>query len=170
MTYELAEVNIGRLAAGLDTPQLEDFVGSLECLNALADAADGFRWRLQTEDGDATSVVAFADDVADGVGVITNLSTWRDVESLAAFTYGPMHAEIMRRRREWFLPIREAYLACWWVPARHRPSTAEAEERVRRLRADGPSPSVFTLRRSFPPPSTLGAEVPTDRDDWLCPV
>jgi hypothetical protein len=42
--------------------------------------------------------------------------------------------------------MAEAYTACWWVPAGHRPTTDDAEERVRRLRADGPTPYAFGLR------------------------
>jgi len=37
------------------------------------------------------------------------------------------------------------------VPAGHRPTVAEAEERVLHLRAHGPTPYAFTLRTSFPP-------------------
>ncbi|MFJ4790482.1 DUF3291 domain-containing protein [Streptomyces sp. NPDC088794] len=38
----------------------------------------------------------------------------------------------------------------WWVPAGHRPTVAEAEERLLRLRADGPTPYAFTFRSPFP--------------------
>ncbi|HZY75243.1 MAG TPA: DUF3291 domain-containing protein [Jatrophihabitantaceae bacterium] len=170
MAWDLAQVNIARLAADLDSPCLADFVTALDPINALADSSDGFLWRLQTEDGNATSVVAFRDDRADGVGVVTNMSTWRDVPSLAAFVYGPMHTAIMRRRREWFLPIREAYLACWWVPAGHRPDVAEAEARVRHLRRHGPTPTAFTLTRHFAAPDAGQDDVPVVRDDWMCGV
>lgn len=152
MAHELAQVNIARLAAHLTDPRLADFVAALEPVNALADAADGFVWRLQTEAGDATDVVAFEGEQGDGIGVITNLSTWRDVEALSAFVFRTAHAEIMRRRREWFLPIEEAYTVCWWVPAGHRPSVEEAEERLALLRRSGPVPEAFSLRRHFPPP------------------
>ena len=152
MAHDLAQVNIARLAAELTDPRLADFVAALEPVNALADAADGFVWRLQTEAGDATSVVAFESEVGDGVGVITNLSTWRDVEALTEFVFRTAHADVMRRRREWFLPIDEAYTVCWWVPAGHRPTVEEAEERLDLLRRNGPTPEAFTLRRSFPPP------------------
>jgi hypothetical protein len=60
--HHLAQVNIARLLAPLDSPQLAGFVGRLEEINALADAATGFVWRLQTEDGDATAVRPYADD------------------------------------------------------------------------------------------------------------
>ena len=58
-SHVLAQVNIGRLVAPLDSPQLADFVAWLDPVNAVADAAPGFVWRLQTEDGDATALRAF---------------------------------------------------------------------------------------------------------------
>jgi hypothetical protein len=68
--YVLAQVNIGRLMAPLDSPQLTDFVAALDPVNAVADAAPGFLWRLQTEDGNATAVHAFEWDTAGSAGVI----------------------------------------------------------------------------------------------------
>ena len=56
-----------------------------------------------------------------------------------------------RRRRPSGRPVR-AFLALWWVPAGHRPSVAEAEGRLRRLRADGPTAYAFTFRDLFPAP------------------
>ena len=156
MGYDLAQVNIARLAADLTDPRLAAFVEALEPVNALADAAAGFVWRLQTEAGDATGIVAFEGERGDGVGVITNLSTWRDVDALTAFVFRTEHADVMRRRREWFLPIEDAYTVCWWVPAGHRPTVAEAEVRLDLLRRDGPTPEAFTLRRHFPPPDRAG--------------
>jgi hypothetical protein len=78
----------------------------------------------------------------------------------------------MRRRREWFQLMREAYTTCWWVPAGHRPSTGEAEQRIRHLREHGPTPHAFTLQASFPPPGAepAGPEPVAGRDDWLCPA
>lgn len=52
MIFELAQVNIARLKAPLTDPQLKDFLDALAPVNALADAAPGFVWRLQTEDGE----------------------------------------------------------------------------------------------------------------------
>ncbi|HYB85832.1 MAG TPA: DUF3291 domain-containing protein, partial [Streptosporangiaceae bacterium] len=59
MDFQLAQVNIGRLRAPLDSAQLAGFVAALDPVNALADVAPGFVWRLQTEDGNATAVRAF---------------------------------------------------------------------------------------------------------------
>ena len=41
MDYVVAQVNVGRLVAPLDSPQLADFMANLEPVNAVADAAPG---------------------------------------------------------------------------------------------------------------------------------
>lgn len=151
-TTQLAQVNVARLRAPLDSAELRDFVDLLDPVNAAADRSDGFVWRLQTEAGDATAVEGFRFDVAGSAGVIVNMSVWRDVEALSAFVYGTMHRAVLRRRREWFERMREAYTACWWVEAGHRPTVAEAEDRVRHLRRHGPGPHAFTLQRPFAAP------------------
>ncbi|MBX4175610.1 MULTISPECIES: DUF3291 domain-containing protein [Streptomyces rochei group] len=145
VAYELAQVNIARLKAPLDTPLLKDFVDSLDPVNADADAADGFVWRLQSEEGDATDIAVFDDS-----WLIINMSVWRDADALTAFMYQGRHREMLARRREWFERVSEAMVTLWWVPAGHRPTVAEAEARLLHLRAHGPTPYAFTLRTSFP--------------------
>ena len=155
MPYELAQVNIARLAAPVDSAQLAGFVRNLEPVNAAADAAPGFRWRLADESGDATSIDGFEWDAAGGVGVIVNLSVWRDLDALLDFVYSERHRAVLRRRREWFVVMEEAHVACWWVPAGHRPTVQEAEDRIRHLRAHGPTAEAFTPRERFPAPTAL---------------
>ncbi len=96
-TYQLAQCNIARLRAPLDSPLLGDFVAALEPINQLADRAPGFVWRLQTEDGDATAIRVFNDEM-----LIVNMSVWESIETLAAFIYSTAHRDVMRRRRQWF--------------------------------------------------------------------
>ncbi|WP_329334764.1 DUF3291 domain-containing protein [Streptomyces sp. NBC_00663] len=143
--YELAQVNISRLKFPLDSPELKDFVDALDPVNASAEAADGYVWRLQSEGGDATDIKVFGDD-----WLIINLTVWRDPNALTAFMYQGQHRELLSRRREWFEKVAEAMTALWWVPAGHRPTVAEAESRLLHLRANGPTPYAFTLRTSFP--------------------
>jgi hypothetical protein len=171
MEHVLAQVNIGRLVAPLDSPQLADFVAWLEPVNAVADGAPGFVWRLQTEDGNSTALRAFEGDAegADG-GILINMSVWESVEDLAAFVYGDAHREVLRRRREWFERLKDAYLALWWVPRGHTPTVTEAEDRVRQLRAHGPTPHAFTLKVHFPPPGVAAGEPAGSPDEWACPV
>ena len=80
--YHVAQVNIALPQAPLDSEQLAGFVERLEPVNALADAAPGFVWRLQTEDGDATGIRAFGDD-----RLIVNMSVWGSLEALRHFVY-----------------------------------------------------------------------------------
>ncbi|WP_445526339.1 DUF3291 domain-containing protein [Streptomyces cyslabdanicus] len=148
--HELAQVNIARLNAPLDSPLLKDFVDALDPVNADADAADGFVWRLQNDSGNATDVAAFGD-----AWLIVNMSVWRDANALTAYMYRGRHREMLARRREFFERPTEAVTALWWVPAGHRPTVAEAEERLLHLRAHGPSEYAFTLRASFPPPRAV---------------
>jgi hypothetical protein len=171
MDYVVAQVNIGRLAAPLDTPQLVDFVAGLDPVNAVADSAPGFVWRLQTEDGNATALRVFEQDAegADG-GILINMSVWETVEDLAAFVYGEAHLAVLRRRREWFERLKDAYAALWWVPRGHIPTTVEAEDRVKHLRANGPTPRAFTLKVHFPPPGSRHAEPRHSPEDWACSV
>jgi hypothetical protein len=169
--WQLAQVNIGRLREALDHPQLTAFVEALDPVNAVADRAPGFVWRLQTEAGNATGVEAFTWDAGNSAGMIINMSVWTDVEHLTAFVLGDLHRAILRRRREFFQKMTEAYLACWWVPEGHRPSTEEAEERVCHLRAHGPTSFAFTLRHHFPRPNDqAAAEAIRNDDDRLCPA
>lgn len=147
--YELAQVNISRLLAPLDDPLLADFVANLDPVNAAAETADGFVWRFQ--DGDnATSVRVFDDD-----WLLVNMSTWVSQEDLLTYVYGAMHRAVLRRRREWFAKVGEIMTVLWWVPAGHRPTIAEAESKLLRLRTYGPSPEAFGLRDSYPSPDGI---------------
>ena len=149
--YQLAQLNIATMKESLESPSMADFVANLERINALAEASPGFVWRLQDEAGDATAARPF------GEQVLVNMSVWQDVESLHGYAFRSAHVELMRRRREWFEPMQEAYAVLWWVPAGHRPTLAEAGERLAQLRAHGASPAAFTFRDAFPAPDAAPA-------------
>jgi hypothetical protein len=164
-SYQLAQINIGRIVAPLDDPQLAGFVNNLDRINALAESHPGFVWRFQTDEGNATAVRPYEDD-----RVLLNFSVWKDIDSLREFTYSGAHVEIMRRRKEWFEKMTEAYMALWWVPAGHRPSVAEAVSRLEHLRQFGPSAEAFTFRQLFPPPDAgVEEQNPVTLED-PCPI
>src|SRR4051794_33829448 len=146
--HHLAQINLARLRAPLDSPQLTAFVAALKPVNALADSAPGFVWRLQTDEGDATAIRAFDDDM-----LIVNMSVWESMDALQGFVYrNAAHRDIMRRRNEFF-DRPETYLVLWWIAAGTLPTVDEAKERVELLRAGGPSPAAFTFRQPFEPVS-----------------
>jgi hypothetical protein len=160
MDYVLAQINFGRLLAPLDSPMIADFAAALDEVNAVADAAPGFVWRLRTEDGNATAVRGFERDAAGAPGgIVINMSVWESAEALHAYVYGQAHVAILRRRREWFSRMTDAYAALWWIPRGHVPTVAEAEDRVGHLRAHGPTPHAFTLKERFPSPGTVPAPI-----------
>ncbi len=145
--YELAQLNIALMKEPLESPRMADFVANLDRINALAESSPGFVWRLQTEEGDATALRPLGEDT------LVNVSVWRDVESLNKYVYGSAHVEIMRRRKEWFERMREAWVVLWWVPRGHRPKVSEAIAKLELLRAKGPTkgtPSRSAVR-SCPP-------------------
>jgi hypothetical protein len=160
--FELAQLNVAVMKQPLDSPLMADFVGNLERINALAEASSGFVWRLQTDDGDATALRPL------GEHVLVNMSVWRDLASLRDYVYESAHAEIMRQRRRWFTQSVTAYLVLWWVPPGHRPSIAEATDRLNHLRQHGPSATAFTFGKAFAAPDvpeprapfTLAADCP----------
>jgi len=159
----LAQVNLALAREPLDAPLLAEFMAALAPVNARADAAPGFVWRMQTEDGDATAVRGFGEDPR----LIINLTTWESLAAMRAFVYrDPGHLAVMRRRREWFERV-DLHSALWWVPAGHEPSVAEAEERLEHLRAYGPTPYAFSFRRHF---TAQGPSVAVADDRWLCPA
>lgn len=164
--FELAQLNIGIIRAPMDSPVMADFANNLDRINALAEATPGFVWRLQTEEGDATAIRPFENE-----NMLVNMSVWRDVESLNKYVYKSAHVELMRRRREWFEPMKEAFLVLWWVPKGHRPTVSEAIAKLELLRSRGPSAEAFSFRNAFPPPdaSTSASAPPVSFGDE-CPA
>jgi hypothetical protein len=154
---QLAQVNIARARAPIDSPVMAGFVALLEEINRLAETSPGFVWRLQTDTGDATALRPYEDE-----RVLINMSVWTGIDELKTYVYRSAHAAVMRRRREWFERFDGFYLALWWVPSGHRPTLEEAVDRLRRLETEGAGPAAFTFAQVFPPPGgTLPALDPT---------
>src|SRR5262249_48866937 len=83
--------------------------------------------------------------------IIINMSVWESVEDLRNFVYRGDHAEVLRRRQDWFEKVETPFVALWWVPAGHIPSIDEAKKRLARLEEHGPTPFAFTFRSIHPP-------------------
>lgn len=152
--YDLAQLNIAIMKEPLESPGMADFVANLDRINKLAEGSPGFVWRLQTEEGDATAMRPI------GENTLVNMSVWRDVESLNKYVYGSAHVEIMRRRKEWFERMREAYVVLWWVRKGHRPTVPEAIAKLDLLRAKSPTEEAFTFRHAFLPPDAPEPSAP----------
>lgn len=146
--YHIAQINIARFHLPKDHPANAGFMTALDPVNAQADNAPGFVWRLVGEGNDAIGVEAVPGDSR----LAINMSVWTDIASLAAFVYrNSDHLAIMRRRREWLEQI-SVYQALWWVPVGHIPTVEEGMERIASLRAHGPSIEAFTFKQPFAAP------------------
>ena len=131
---------------------MAEFVENLERINALADESAGFVWRLQSEAGNATDILAFDDPT-----ILVNLSVWASLEALRDYVYRSDHTGFLRRRREWFEPIDGPATILWWLPAGHVPTVEEALARRAAVLDEGPTPYAFTFRTTFPAPMEQSA-------------
>lgn len=147
--WHLAQLNIARALEPLDSPLLADFMSELDRINALAEAAPGFVWRLQGASGNATDV-----RVGDDPRMIVNLTVWQSPEELFDFVYRSAHTAVMSKRRQWFEKMAEAHQVLFWVPANHRPTLQEALDRLDTLRRLGPTEQAFTFKARFAPPGS----------------
>jgi hypothetical protein len=159
--WHLAQINVGRLVAPHDDVRVAPFFAALDRVNALAEAAPGFVWRLQGEGGNATDLQSTTDPL-----FILNMSVWMDADSLFGFVYRSGHAPEMARRREYFERFDGAYQALWWVPAGHVPTIDEGLSRLWRLDRYGPTPQAFTFKSRFPVPDIQGSPIDMQPDPW----
>jgi len=142
--YHIAQVNVGRIVAPIESETMAGFVTRLDEINALADGTAGFVWRLQSDEGNATSIRVFDDDM-----MLLNMSVWESIEALQTYTYKTAHAELIKDRKQWFSKMDTPYLALCWVPAGHIPTTGEAKSKLEYLRQHGATPLAFTFTKRF---------------------
>jgi hypothetical protein len=145
----LAHLNVARMRGSLDSSVMAEFVRLLEGINAIADAAPGFVWRMVDEDPNDPALLAL------GPLMLVNLSVWRDAQALSNYVYRSGHATVLKDRGRWFLPQERANAVLWWIPAGHIPTLSEATARLRLLR-QGPSSEAFDFRRLFAPSGVQG--------------
>ncbi len=143
-TYCLAQINIAKMLAPIDSPVMSDFVANLDRINRLAEESMGFLWRLKDEDDNATSIKVFNDEY-----IIVNMSVWESKEALFNFTYQSAHVEIFKRKKEWFHKMADMAMALWYVKEGHNPTPEEAKERLVLLNKLGETPFAFTFKSDF---------------------
>ncbi|WP_164157306.1 DUF3291 domain-containing protein [Sandarakinorhabdus rubra] len=145
--WQLAQINVARLVAPKGDPRVQSFFDQIEGVNAVADGAEGFVWRMQDDSGNATGINPTPD-----LTLLVNISVWRDIDCLYDFVYRTVHREPLGQRRDWFVPFEGAFQALWWVPAGHRPSVDEGLGRLWMLDRYGPTAAAFGFKTRFPAP------------------
>jgi heme-degrading monooxygenase HmoA len=139
--WHIAQINVARFRVTREDPLNADFEAALDEVNALAEAAPGFVWRMtgegENEDPDLT----------------INMTVWESIEQLSAFAYRNLtHRGVMRRKKEWFIEM-PAYLALWWIPAGTVPTLKEGRAKLDMIARLGPTQEAFDFRNVFPPPA-----------------
>ena len=148
MQYHLAQINIAQFLKPIHDPANADFVAALDHVNATAEKADGFVWRLIEDIEQNSSAQYFGDP-----NIIVNMSVWKNLEALTHFTYRtPAHVEIMKRRKEWFENIQFS-LVLWWIELGQTPTVQQGQAKLELLKANGPSDQAFTFAQPFANPN-----------------
>ncbi len=141
--HNLAQVNIAKRLAPMDDPIMQDFVNNLDKINAIADSADGFVWRMQDEDKELGAKV-FEDDT-----LLINMSVWKNLESLFEYTYNSGHIEVFKRKKEWFSKMKMMHMAFWYIPKSYEPTFQDAKDRLDYLNKHGDTPYAFSFKSKF---------------------
>jgi len=144
MEFHLAQINIAKMLAPIDSPVMAEFVANLDSINALAEGSDGFIWRLKTDDNNATSIKVYEDDF-----IIVNMSVWENMDKLHQFVYQSNHVEIFKQRKKWFEKMSDMHMALWYIPAGYIPTAMDGVERLSHLRNKGETPFAFSFKNSF---------------------
>ena len=139
--WRIAQINVARFQVAREDPVNADFEAALDEVNALAEAAPGFVWRMtgegENEDPDLT----------------INMTVWESIELLSAFAYRNLtHRGVMRRKKEWFIEM-PGYLALWWIPAGTVPTLKEGLSKLDMIARLGPTQEAFDFKTVFPAPS-----------------
>jgi len=146
--YQLAEINVARMkGVNIDDPIMQEFVDNLDRVNELAENSEGFVWRLQDDNNDATSFNPYNDEQ-----IIINVSVWDSIETLQSFVFKTFHSDFLKRRKEWFHTYGKVHTAMWWIPAGQFPTVEDAVKKLDDLQKNGPSQEVFNFRNKFSKP------------------
>jgi Domain of unknown function (DUF3291) len=143
MPYHLAQINIARIkGVDMNDPIMAEFVALLDEINTLAEQSPGFVWRLKGDGNDATDILPF-----DDTRIIVNMSVWENLESLENYVYRSSHADVMKKRKQWFSRFELPAVVLWHIPAGHIPTVEEAKRRLAHLQQNGTSNYAFDFKR-----------------------
>lgn len=145
--YHLAQVNIAFAKDEMDTETMKGFVSRLDEINKIADEAEGFVWRLQSDDGDSTAYRIFKEPL-----LLVNMSVWESIETLKNYAYKSAHVEMIRDRQAWFRKYASAHQVLWWIPEGYIPTLEDAKEKLDEIQKNGSTVNAFHFGKPFPKP------------------
>jgi hypothetical protein len=142
----LAQANVARQRAPLNSPVTREFVVALDPVNRIAEHSPRFIWRLRSDESHGATTVR------DGPHLIfVNLSLWESYEALQPFAYRSPHGATCAAGPVASSRSASRQRCCGRSGRDERPTADEALRRLRYPQAHGPSPRAFTPRRRFKP-------------------
>lgn len=128
--------------------RMAEFVAAIAGINADADVAPGFIWRMPEYLLEQDAI-----EVKGQGNLLVNMSLWHDVDALRTFTYKSSdHLDALRRRRDWFERLDVPNYVMWWVPEGDLPTVSEGRRRLALLAEKGPTPEAFHFNAIQPAP------------------
>jgi len=151
--WNIAEMNVAAMRYPVRDPRMAEFFSAIDEINADADEAPGFVWRMPEYLEEADAI-----EVGGAASLLVNMSLWHDFEALQAFTYQSHdHLQALRRRREWFVRADIPNYVLWWLPDGTLPTVADGRRRLALLHEKGPGPEAFTFNALQPLPGQLAS-------------
>lgn len=142
----LAEFNIGILKYDWEDPRVADFLNNLDRVYGIAARSPGYVWHLDGDEMEAAQIDAQG-VLGGNARTASTLSVWETPEALEHFTFRTLHKQFYDRKAEWYDDAEQGWdghrLVMWWVPVGHRPTIAEAVDRLEHLARHGETGHAF---------------------------
>jgi len=158
---QLAQLNIAESRYPMSDTRLDGFTGKIDAINALADRADGFIWRLTDDDTDIDGALSLR--LPGNDTTLVNMSVWENLKSLYDFIYKTAHAKVMQSNFQNFIPFVKNHYVLWWVEDGHIPNLTEANSRLEAIRKNGPNLSAFNFKDAYGANGAKCSFVPTNK-------
>lgn len=146
--YHIAVFNIAEAKFPMDDNGMKAFNDALDMVNAEAESSQGFVWRLKEDSGNATNIRIYKSP-----NILVNLSVWKSIDELKAYIYNGDHLSIFVRKKEWFVPRKNAHMVMWYIPEGHIPTAKEGKVKLEHLIQHGSSQEAFGFRQIFDAPA-----------------
>ena len=142
----LAQANVARFRAPLDSPIMKEFTDFLEPVNKLAEESPGFVWRLTDSEGRSASYIEspFKDELT-----AINISIWENYESLSQFVYTTVHSYFLRNKKKWFDLSGHSQFIMWWIPKGELPTLEMVKQKLEYQEKHGDTPQAFSIKQLF---------------------
>ena len=154
MSQRLAFMTVVVMHEPFGHPRVQGFLDRLDSVYAMAAATPGFIARSVRDFsnhthswGEILAPKCLQNPPIDRIA--STLSTWENLESVAAYAYSGLHGESMKLRREWFEERDVPTYVAWWVGEEDEVNWDEATKRLDSLHENGSTPYGFNFSSPF---------------------